>query len=459
VSVSVSSSKEVSPRLRRALAAMGKELVQGLVPLWIYNDEELYQAELERIFARTWIFMVHETEIPNKGDFVVRNIADDHFIVVRSDDNRIRVLFNGCRHRGASVCLSEKGSAKVFVCPYHGWTYKNTGVIDAIPNRKTAFKGIDENKWGLLPAPRVETYGGLVFASLDETVKPLTEHLGEYRWYLDLHLRLSPGGMEVIGEPHRWFLDADWKSGSENFSGDSYHTQSLHRSVVNMGLSSRAAAGASGGKNDIHVTECSGHATSIRRMDPGQAHYWGYPTELQKHFQMEGLTEAQRDLAARSVSHTGTIFPNLSLIHIGLTDIPGKPDSAYLSFRQWSPVASGKTEVRSWVLVPKEASAEYKARAYKVATATFSVSGNFEQDDSIAWAGVARSAGGQFAKKSGMLLNYQMGMEFMSDARVLKEWPGPGVAYDSNLEEGVQRTFFNHWYREMCREPALGNAA
>jgi hypothetical protein len=165
---------------------------------------------------------------------------------------------------------------------------------------------------------------------------------------------------------------------------------------------------------------------------------------------MNGLSEAQRDLARRSVSHTGTIFPNLSLIHIGLTDKPNVPDTAYLSFRQWNPIGPGRMEVLSWVLAPKEASSEQKERAYKVATATFSAAGNFEQDDSVAWSGVARAAGGRFAKAQGLLLNYQMGMEGMSEAKVLADWPGPGTAYDSNLEEGVQRTFFNHWYRAIC---------
>lgn len=450
-------STEQSPRLSRALDAMGGELANGLVPLWIYNDEEVFRTELGRIFARNWIYLAHETELPARGDFVRRNIADDHFIVVRGDDGRVRVLFDSCRHRGASICQAERGQAKVFVCPYHGWTYKNTGAIDAIPNRQTAFAGLIEADWSLMEAPRVEIYRGLVFACLDPVVAPLQDHLGDYRWYLDLHLGLSPGGMEVIGEPHRWFLDADWKSGSENFSGDSYHTQSLHASVLKVGLTSRAAAGASGGKNDIHVTECNGHATSIRRRDPGAAFFFGYPPELHRHFTMDGFCEAQRALASESVIHTGTVFPNLSLIHIPLTDIPGKPDCTFFSLRQWDPVAPGRTEVRSWILAPKEASEEHKARAHKVATATFSVSGNFEQDDSIAWAGIARSAGGRFARNSGMMLNYQMGLPFMSEARPMNDWPGPGTVFDSNLEEGVQRTFFNHWIREM-RRPVAGEA-
>ena len=166
---------------------------------------------------------------------------------------------------------------------------------------------------------------------------------------------------------------------------------------------------------------------------------------------MTGLSEEQRELAERSVLHTGTMFPNLSLIHLGLTDVPGRDQCSWLSLRQWNPIAPGRIEVRSWILVPKEASEEYKRRTYKVATANFSVSGNFEQDDSVPWAGIARASAGRFAKNSNMLLNFQMGMEGVTETRPLADWPGPGVVYDSNLEEGVMRTFYNHWHREMCR--------
>ena len=442
-------SNALSPEATRLLATMGDELKGGMVPLWIMGNPEIYQLELERVFARNWNFMAHESELPNKGDYVARAIGEDPFIVVRGDDGRIRVLFDSCRHRGTRVCMADKGNASSFLCPFHGWVYKNTGELGAIPARKTSYKTLDDKKWGLVPAPRVENYRGMIFAALDPDIRPLHEHLGDYRWYLDIHLGLTPGGVEVIGEPHRWLIDSDWKSGAENFAGDSYHTQSVHQSVLRVGLVSPLAAGAAGGKNDIHVTECNGHSTSIRRMDPGQIFFWGYPPEVTQHFRQGELSPAQFDLARRSISHTGTIFPNLSLLHIGATDDPKKPNGTYLSFRQWMPKGPGRMEVISWILAPKEASEEYKARAYKVAVASFSPSGNFEQDDSIIWGGVARAARGTFARAHDLKLNYQMGQQGMSDANVMDDWPGPGTVYDTNLEDGVQRTFFNHWYRAM----------
>lgn len=444
-----------SSRIHELLVTMEDDLDQGLIPLWVYNDAELYRLELERIFARNWVFVAHESEVPHRGDYVSRPIGEDPFIVVRGEDDKIRVLFDSCRHRGARLCTTDKGNTRHFQCPYHGWTYTTAGVLKGVPNKATAFVGLDQSQWGLHEAPRVDSYRGLVFAALDADVMPLKEFLGDFCWYLDIHLGLTEGGMEVVGVPHRWHIDADWKSGSDNFAGDSYHTQSLHQSILHIGLSSRAAAGASGGENDVHVTECSGHSSSIRRKDPGETSFWGYPPEVYEHFNADRMTEAQFDLAKRSVSHTGTVFPNLSLIHIGVTDDPAKPMAAYLSFRQWQPKGPGKLEAWSWVLLPKEASAEYKARAYKAAVATFSPSGNFEQDDSLIWSGVSRAADTVFARSAKLRLNYQMGMPGVSTAKVMADWPGPGIVYDTNLEEGVQRTFFRHWHNALRRDASV----
>ncbi len=435
------------------LRQMERDLAEGLVPLAVYNDPDIYERELERIFSRCWIFLAHESEIPQPGDYVLRYIAHDPWIVVRDQQGAIQVLFDSCRHRGTQLCRADQGNAAHFRCPYHGWTYRNDGALVGVPNRSQAYQGLDEEQWGLLHPPQVDCYRGLIFACLDAETPSLPNYLGDFRWYLDIHLALNPGGMEVLGEPHRWRLDADWKSGAENFSGDSYHTQTLHRSIMEVGLAPKSPPSQFGtrGEQHQHVTECNGHATSIRRAAEGEAGFWGYPPEVVRLFRQDELSDTQYELARTTTNTTGTIFPNLSLIHTGPTDDPQKPPATYLSFRQWQPKGPGAMEIWSWVLAPKEASQAYKERAYKAAVASFSPSGNFEQDDTIVWHGIARSARSLFARKVNAKLNYQMGLESMSEARPERDWPGPGLAFDSNLEEGVQRTFFRHWLREMTR--------
>lgn len=431
---------------KELLTEMGPALDRGQIPLGVYGDAELYDLELERVFARNWLFLAHESELPAPGDYVLRYMAEDPWIVVRDEHGEIHVLFDSCRHRGAQVCRADKGNTSHFRCPYHGWTFKNDGTLVGVPNRQIGYKELDDAAWGLIHAPQVTIHRGMIFACLDPRAPSFAEHLGDFAWYLDVHFGAA-GGMEVIGDPHRWILPANWKSGAENFSGDSYHTQFLHRSIVEAGLFETFTSGS----YDVHVTECSGHASSIRRAGPDVDSFWGYPPDVQRAFLEGDLSPEQLELARASIVTTATVFPNISLIHTGLRPSPSDPRSGYLSLRQWQPRGPGQTEMWSWVLVPARASAEYKQQAYRAAVATFSPSGNFEQDDTIVWTGIARSGRSLYAKIAQPMLNYEMGLNGMSDLKTIETWPGPGTVYDSRLEDGVQRTFFRHWLREMIR--------
>jgi phenylpropionate dioxygenase-like ring-hydroxylating dioxygenase large terminal subunit len=433
------------------LEDMNKDFEKGFIPLQIFNDPDIYQLELEKVFAKTWVFVGHETEIPNPGDFVTRYIGRDPFILTRGKEQEIKLVFNACRHRGVKVCNSEKGNAAHFKCPYHGWTYENTGDLVKVPQKERAYKALEQKDWGLIEA-RVESYKGMIFGCIDPDTGSLDEHLGGFKWYLDTHIDFVEGGMEVVGEPHRWIVNADWKIGADNFSGDSYHTQFAHRSIFDLGLAAPPWEQLKKKNFEVHVTDCDGHSTSLKLTDHDQTPYRGYPEDIQAKFKTSTMPPEQFDIVKRSLINTGNIFPNLSFIHINTTDSANKPFVPFLSFRQWQPRENGEMEIWSWVLVPACASQEFKERAYKVAVSTFSPSGNFEQDDIAIWSGLSNTAGSVFTRKSNVQVNYQMGFEFMSDAEIMKDWKGPGVVYDSRLEEGVMRTFHKKWLDHMLSE-------
>ena len=135
------------------------------------------------------------------------------------------------------VCRAERGNAALFRCPYHGWTYKNTGALAGAPLFKDAYGGeLDKSKMGLHAAPHVESIHGFVFASLHPDAPSLDEYLGEMKWHLDLVWGQCEPGWEVIGEPQRTVLAANWKAPADNFSGDDYHTVYLHRSTTETGI-------------------------------------------------------------------------------------------------------------------------------------------------------------------------------------------------------------------------------
>lgn len=418
----------------------------GLLPLEVYNDHDLHEAELDRIFGKSWVFLGCESELSDPGDYFLRPIGNNTFIFARDESGEIHVMYNSCRHRGTEVCRAEQGNTTHFRCPYHSWTYDNSGELVGVPQKDKAYPDLDPDEWGLHEAPRVESYEGLVFASLVEDGPTLEEHLGDFTWYLDIHLKLTEGGMEVLGEPQRWVTDFDWKSGAENFSGDSYHTQSTHSSVFEVGLTDNL--GAAGGSHHHDVSHVDGHAMTLRLADDDEPIFFGYPDEVQNHIDGDRLSDAQHDVAKHSIIQDGTAFPNMSFLHIALKDAAESDPATFFLLRKWNPKGPGKTEVWNWVLAPKEASRAYKKRAYKVAVSTFSPSGNFDQDDAVGWRGMASSANGTFA--GNLKTNFQQGLE-AGDARVLDddEWPGPGRVYNTNLVEDTIRTFYGSWADAM----------
>ena len=420
-------------------------LDQGRIPLAIFGNNELYAQEMRDIFNRAWVFVAHESEIPKPGDFVRRSIGDGGWIISRDKEGELHALFDSCRHRGAQLCRADDGNTAVFRCPYHGWTFRSDGALIGVPFHAQAFKNLNYADWGLWKAPHIESYGGLIFVSLDTNAMPLKSYLGDFAWYLDVHLNLFRDGWEVVGPPSRWRIRANWKTAAENSTGDSYHTVTLHRSIVEMGLIKTF----DDGEFDVHITECSGHAMMMRRTAPEEALYFGHPAEIQELMSPEVLSPEQLEIARRGLAHTGTVFPNISFLHQIANDDPKKRPVSMFSLAQWNPKSAGETEVLRWVLVPKGASDEYKKRSFVVSTSSFGPAGYFEQDDMIVWAGAAQAAASTYASSDMLSLNYEMGLPGVSDAKVMPDWPGPCVVYDSRLEEGVLRTFFRSWLRWM----------
>ena len=99
----------------------------------LFYDPEIYQLEMEQIFARAWLFMCHESQIPNPGDFFLNFMGEDRVIVVRNNEGGVSVLVNSCRHRGNAVCRADEGHATSFMCTYHGWTYDLSGSLVGVP--------------------------------------------------------------------------------------------------------------------------------------------------------------------------------------------------------------------------------------------------------------------------------------------------------------------------------------
>jgi phenylpropionate dioxygenase-like ring-hydroxylating dioxygenase large terminal subunit len=438
-------------------AEMADLLEQGLIPARVLNDPELYALEKERLFARAWSFIGHESEIPEPGDYALRYIGEDPFIFSRDEVGEIHVLFNACRHRGTQVCRVERGNTSHFRCPYHGWTYDNSGALIGMPAARDASTGLDLTKWGLLEAPKMANFHGMVFACLDDDAPSFDEYLGDMKYYLDMFFELNDN-MEVMGDPTRWTQAANWKSGAENFAGDDYHLIYLHRSMFEVDVIQIPFAANMLGH---HVLPGNGHAIAVSVAEhPEELAYWGYPPEVTSKYDLSRLTDTQRDLAQRSRVLLGTVFPNLSMLTVPLTGNPHKNEpTAFTCLRLWQPRGPATMEIWNWILVPKDASPEFRMASYKAGMATFASGGLFDQDDAEPWQSIARTGGSTFARKAGMEFNYQQGLGIGS-ARAIEGFPGPGLVFDHRYEEGNQRVIFERWleYVSSAEYPAMTGA-
>src|SRR5947207_11262691 len=190
---------------------------RGTVDRIIYSDQEIYEAELQHIFARAWNFMAHESQIPNSGDFFQTYIDEDRVIVVRDKAGQPQVLLNTCRHRGNAVCRAEEGHATSFMCTYHGWTYDLQGKLVGVPGFKDYYhEDLNREEWGLISAAKVDSYKGFVFATLDPEAPDFNEYLGDVgRLSIDV---LAERGDEqmVVGGIQKYTIGCNWKFAADN---------------------------------------------------------------------------------------------------------------------------------------------------------------------------------------------------------------------------------------------------
>ena len=198
------------------------DVATGHVSREIFVNEAIYQQELEQIFARAWLFVGHESQVPKPGDYFVSCMGEESVIVCRDQDDTIHVFLNSCRHRGMKVCRYDEGNTSVFTCPYHGWGYATDGKLVGVPYFKEAYRGtLDRSTLGLVEVAQLCSYKGTIWATWDAAAPPFLEYLGEMKLYLDTALDCRDGregGSEVIGGVQKWVMPCNWKFAAENFA-------------------------------------------------------------------------------------------------------------------------------------------------------------------------------------------------------------------------------------------------
>jgi nitrite reductase/ring-hydroxylating ferredoxin subunit len=408
------------------------DVEKGLVSRRIFIERDIYEQELETIFARCWLFLCHESQLPNPGDFFSTYMGEDPVLVVRDSQGQVHAFLNVCRHRGNRLCRADMGNAASFTCAYHGWTYGNDGRLLGVPYFKEAYYGeLERERWGLIPVAQLDSYRGLIFATFDPQAPPLPDYLGETAWYLDAFFDRREGGVEVIGGVHKWVVPCNWKFPAENFGGDGYHVPWTHVSAIRAGFSSNFRLRPdSGGRM---VSPGNGHC--IICAGPGDVTEPPVPELLA--YEQETRAAVERRLGPRLGlvnPIVGTVFPNFSFLR-----------TLARTFRVWHPRGPETTEIWSWNYVDKAAPPEVKAAMRLAGIRGFSPSGTFEQDDMDNWQECTRTCRGVVSRR--YRLNMQMGLEHERFDAALMGW-----ASDYRFSESNHRCFYRRWAQLMAAE-------
>ena len=243
----------------------------------LYTDPAIFELEMERIFGVAWLFVGHESQVRNPGDYFLTQVGRKAVVVTRDAEGQLRVLHNQCAHRGAMVVASDCGHAKEFQCVYHGWTYHLDGRLKAVPLNHGYPRDFDTKNpnTAMKQMPRVESYRGFIFISQAAQGQSLKDYLGHMATSLDDMIDRAPDGeIEMAGGVFRHAYNANWKLYLENLC-DAAHPWFTHRSSIDAAQQQ---------SDDVH-SDGSGEI-AIRQMRQNGAPYsfwesqvgiWTYP--------------------------------------------------------------------------------------------------------------------------------------------------------------------------------------
>jgi 3-phenylpropionate/trans-cinnamate dioxygenase alpha subunit len=401
----------------------------------VFYEPEVYERERALIFARSWLYLGHESEIEEKNSYVSADMGGDPVILWRGPDGKARAFLNTCTHRGVKICRVDRGKSKVLTCPYHGWSFNSAGELAGVPARERYGPTFNPQEWGLLEVPRVEAYAGLVFGNMNPEAESLVDFLGDIRWYLDTQFKRTAKGRVVFPGVQKITLDVNWKLASEQFGGDSLHVSTAHRSCKPLGMLGDPNKFHKGAplQYDFNVSTDQGHGWASLSPDvaPGTPveQFDAYEAEVYRNAP-DCLTPRQKELTLTGA--VGFVFPNFAFISF----LGG------FGLRLFVPKGPQKTEVWFWSAADAEAPDWRKELSRQLNIRSFTAGGVVDADDNEMWLQAQKGLTGYFRRNKPF--NYQLGLGIEG----VYEDERPGRLDNIPIESGVIG-FHRRWHQLM----------
>lgn len=410
----------------------------------VYTDPAIFDLEMERIFGRAWIYVGHESQVPNPGDYHRALIGRQDVILTRARNGGVHVLYNRCPHKGAGLVAMQGGNCGQFLrCPFHGWSFGMDGKLLSVPAREgyegTAFD-IKDPAFSMRRVARQASYRGFVFASLAEEGPKLEEFLGGIRLSIDNFCDRAPEGeVEVAGGVFRVWQHSNWKIFFENLN-DTSHPMVTHESSVNA---ARAEHEALGGPLpfELHIIEGNGEPYNFWSKLEMVAYPYGHsymgaifypptdPVSLAHQAALEDVHGPERTREILAVQrHNSIVYPSCA------------PHTSFQQLRVIRPVAVDRTMVEIYTFRLKGAPESFFQRSITYANIVNAPSSNVMPDDIEVYARSQRgleSDGGDWVS-----LHREAGRDVVERDRTI----APG------LSELPMRNQFKAWAGYMAKE-------
>ena len=339
----------------------------------VFTDPDLFELEMKHLFEGGWVYLAHDSQIPEVNDYFTTHIGRQSVVITRGRDGQLNALINACAHRGATICRRKSGNRGSFTCPFHGWTFNNSGKLLKVKDEKTTQYPEQFNTEGshdLTRVARFESYKGFLFGSLNPDVPSLEEYLGDTKVILDQIADQSPEGLEVLRGSSTYVYDGNWKLQMEN-GADGYHVSSVHWNyLATMGRRQ---------EGDTKAVDAQGWSKSVGGVygfENGHILLWTKtlnPEVRPIYEQREEITARLGETQAEQIinqTRNLCLYPNVYIM-----------DQFSTQIRVTRPISVNKTEVTIYCFGPKGESAENRALRLRQYEDFFNVSGMGTADD------------------------------------------------------------------------------